>query len=277
MIDCPIQPAWEQHAPGGEYVGPAERARSVESLPRQWGYAKADNPTWLAARHCSPPARLRFLSTAIFDILNNNSQRRFRPAAVSGRKNGTTATERPKTMASAEAAERLGPLIRNQMTNHMGLDNLPKRCGCTKHPHGPNLPDDGTTHNPDQPCPFEKDNFPKGMLGTCCSLRGKAAAYELEALGESSLANRMYDDMTAEEAENFARELRDAANCLERAHAGKADKPKGAGWNGEWDKEKKDWVWQKYSTFEDALACIREAARWYEKVAGLGYGVHAWY
>jgi hypothetical protein len=180
-------------------------------------------------------------------------------------------------MVLAEAVKRLGPFIRNQMTNHMGLDNLPRRCGCAKHPHLPNVPDDGTTHNPDEPCPFEKDNFPTGMLGTCCSLRGKVAAHELEALGEISLSEAMYGDMTAEEAENFARKLRAAAERLEVEYAGKADKPKGAGWNGQWDKEKQKIEWQKYSTFEDALTSIREAARWYEKVASLGFGVRAWY
>jgi hypothetical protein len=36
-------------------------------------------------------------------------------------------------------------------------------------------------------------------------------------------------------------------------------------------------IWGKYSTFEEALAWIREAARWYEKVGHLGFGVHAWY
>ena len=29
--------------------------------------------------------------------------------------------------------------------------------------------------------------------------------------------------------------------------------------------------------FEEALDAIREAARWYEKVSGLGFGVNAWY
>jgi hypothetical protein len=203
--------------------------------------------------------------------------RRFRPAQVSGRKDGATVNERPRTMASAEAAKRLGPLIRNQMTNHMGLDNFPKQCGCPKHPYDPNLPEDGATHKPGEPCPFQNDNFPTGMLGTCCSLRGKVATHELEALGEISLAEGMYGEMTAEEAENFAHKLRDAADRLEAKHAGKSDKPKGAGWNGEWNAEKKKWEYHDHSTFEDAISAIREAARWYEKVAQLGFGVHAWY
>jgi hypothetical protein len=114
----------------------------------------------------------------------------------------------------------------------MGLDNLPRRCDCPKRSHLPKVPDDGTTHNPGEPCPFEKDNFPTGMLGTCCSLRGKVAAHELEALGEISLSEGMYGDMTAEEAERFAHKLREAADRLETKHADRSEKPKGAGWNG---------------------------------------------
>ena len=54
-------------------------------------------------------------------------------------------------------------------------------------------------------------------------------------------------------------------------------KPKGAGWNGKWNAKEQRWDWQDYSTFEQAIASIREAAVWYEKVGGLGYGVWAWY
>ena len=179
-------------------------------------------------------------------------------------------------MTSAAAARRLGPLIRNPMTT-MGLDNLPKQCGCPKHPYDLNLPKNGATHKPGEPCPFEKDDFPTGMLGTCCSLRGKVAAHELEALGETRVSANMYKDMSAESAAQFARELRLVADRLEKRHASDAERPHGAGWNGLWNAQTKSWEYQKYSTFEDALASIREAARWYEKVAGLGFGVHAWY
>jgi hypothetical protein len=179
-------------------------------------------------------------------------------------------------MTSAETAKRLDLLIRNQTTT-MGLDNYPKQCGCPKHPYDPNLPEDGATHKPGEPCPFEKDKFPTGMLGTCCSLRGKAAARELEALGVPHLAARMYKDMSAEDAAEFSKELRVAVARLEIQHTSKTERPKGAGWNGLWNAKSKSWEYQEYSTFEEALATIREAARWYEKVAGLGFGVHAWY
>jgi hypothetical protein len=158
----------------------------------------------------------------------------------------------------------------------MGLDLIPKRCGCTKHPHDENHPDKGTTHKPDESCPFEQYLFPKGMLGTCCSLRGKVAARELAALGESKVSERMFEDMSAEEAIEFADELRAAADRREES-ALNNKKPSGAGWNGVWNEKAERWDWQDYSTFEQALDSIREAAAWYEKVGSLGYGVWAWY
>lgn len=155
----------------------------------------------------------------------------------------------------------------------MGLDCLPR--GILRFRGAQSLGEEateGVTHYPDEPCPFENDNFPIGMLGTCCSLRGKAAAYELEALGETELSNRMYSDMTVEEAGAFAIELRAATDRLEQTYAGKP-KPEGASWNHFDGKN----VTPVRSPFDGALATIREAARWYEKVATLGFGVHAWY
>ncbi len=161
-------------------------------------------------------------------------------------------------------------------TIHMGLDNYPVRCECGQHSYKDDIPK-GFTHRKTEPCPFKNDDFPIGMMGSCCWLRGKVAAHELEALGEDDLSGRMLEDMTAEEALAFADELVAVATRLEAQYAGLSVKPRGTGWNGRWNDERKEWVWGKYSTFEEALASIREAARWYEKVGRLGYGVHAWY
>lgn len=128
------------------------------------------------------------------------------------------------------------------------------------------------THEPDEPCPFANDKFPIGMLGSCCSLRGKVAARELEALGETDLANAMFNDMTDDEAGSFAEDLRSAADRLERDHH--ADpKLQGAEWN-EFDGTK---VTPVHTPFEKAIATIRAAARWYQKVSEMGCGVHAWF
>jgi len=159
----------------------------------------------------------------------------------------------------------------------MGLDCIPRRCGCPKHPQLPSFPAEGAVHLPGVPCPFQSEQFPVGPFGTCCSLRGKVAARELQALGESDLSDRMYKDMSAEEALAFAEELRRGADRLEEAHRKDAEKPKGAGWDGTWDPEKNECVWGAYSTFGQALAAVREAARWYSMVGERGFGVRAWY
>lgn len=159
---------------------------------------------------------------------------------------------------------------------NMGLDNLPVPCTCGKHKRRDGIPN-GLTHPEKASCPFQKDDFPLGIFGGCCWLRGQVAERELEALGEDSLRERMFEDMTAEEALDFAKELREAADRVEVEYAGREDKPRGAGWNGRRDPDKREWVWETYSTFEDALARIREAASWYEKVGRLGFGVRAWY
>lgn len=155
----------------------------------------------------------------------------------------------------------------------MGLDNIPV------HPHGRAKKGKAKpfTHKPDTPCPFRDIDQPLGIFGTCCWLRGKVAARELEALGRTALADRMFEDMTPEEARAFGAELKAEADALEKEHTDPDRRPKGAGWNGVWDKTAKTWVWEDYSTFEEALAAIRTAAAWYEMVARLNLGVHAWY
>ena len=98
----------------------------------------------------------------------------------------------------------------------------------------------------------------------------------LDALGEVELAERMYSDMTCEEALAFAHTLRAAANHLDKQYRRSPTKPKGAAWNGTWDAEKKEWVFETTSTFPEALATVREAADWFETVGEAGFGVIAW-
>jgi hypothetical protein len=183
--------------------------------------------------------------------------RRFRPAAEAGRKDGMMAHERSEDMASVATVKRLGPSIRNPKIP-MGLNNLPIRCGCPKHPHQPNL-FGSITHKPNEPCPFDDYGTPVGAFGSCCALRGQAAVSELRSLGEDLLAQGMYKDMSCVEAMAFARELRMAADRIEQEHAGDTTLE----YEEQWD-------------FEATLATIRTTARWYEKVANLGLGALAW-
>lgn len=154
----------------------------------------------------------------------------------------------------------------------MGLNLIPKRCGCPKHPHDTNYPDDGTTHHPGEPCPFEQHLFPRSAK-SCCSLQGTIAVRELGALHEWELQGRMFRDMSAEEACAFADQLRAAADRVEESASSRTEKPRGAGYRGPRDKKDQRWPYEAFSTFEEALDSIREAAAWYEKVGSLGYGV----
>ena len=184
--------------------------------------------------------------------------RRFRPEKESGQQDGATVRERSRTMTSAEAAKRLGPLIRNQTTTMM-LSNVPVRCVCPKHAHRPNLPS-GFTHNSDQPCPFENAGIPQALVGTCCWLGGYQAVRELQAFGYHHLVAGMHKDMSCVEASRFARELRTTADRIERRYGG----------NPELEYEER---WE----FDETLATIRTAACWYAQVADFGFGVFAWY
>ncbi|MFI5303065.1 MAG: hypothetical protein ACHREM_33665, partial [Polyangiales bacterium] len=154
----------------------------------------------------------------------------------------------------------------------MGLDCMPRHFDPVTHEIDHDEPHPGRTHASDETCPFAHDDFPIGIAGTCCSLRGKGAAHELEALGEADLAEAMYEDMDSDQAGAFADRLTGAADRLERTFAGKP-KPRGAAWN----RIEGGDVREVRSSFDESVAEIRLAARWYEKVSKLGYGVHAWY
>jgi hypothetical protein len=185
------------------------------------------------------------------------------------------ASAEAETRSREESERRPGRLF-TLHNDPMGLDNLPVPCTCGKHTYDQRIPK-GLTHREEDPCPFKDDRFPIGIVGRCCWLRGKAAAEELKALGEHDLYLIMHEEMTAEDALSFARTLDNAADSLVRKYRHQADKPKGAPWNGTWDPEQGAWVYETNSTFEEAIASIRESARWFEKVGRLGFGVFPWY
>lgn len=158
----------------------------------------------------------------------------------------------------------------------MGLDLLPRPCWCRLHGNFGKEPL-GYTHLEAAPCPFASSHFPIGMLATCCSLRGKVAAAELDAFGENAVAARMFEHMTAEAALAFAQTIRRAADRIEAQRANDNPKPRGAGQVLMLNAETGDIRYDRYSTFEEALASIRQAADWYGLVGTLGYGVYAWF
>lgn len=146
-------------------------------------------------------------------------------------------------------------------------------CLCRK--HGVDRAPLGLTHPKDQPCPFAEDHFPQRLFGSCCSFDGKTLARELEAIAFSTLGLLVYHDKHHHHAEDFGLLLAQVAGELEAKHADDIVKPKGAGWNGTMGGPGESIVWERHSTFEEALDCIRQGSRWYRKVAKLGFGVKA--
>ena len=135
----------------------------------------------------------------------------------------------------------------------------------------------GMTHRTDDPCPFTHDDFPLASIGPCCSLRGKVAAENLHALGETDVCELMHEDVDAAGALRIAARLRGTADGLEQGYAGQTEKPSGGYYGGRLNADTGEFTpWPKPS-FEEAITSIRQAADWYEKVARLGFGVHAWY
>lgn len=184
---------------------------------------------------------------------------------------GTAASR--AALRSRERFERLpGRLIPND--DHMGLDNYPVRCGCGKHTYRRGMSLRGFAHLEKEECPYEGDSFDHGIA--CCWLRGSAAAFELQALGNEDLAGRVRNDMTAEEALAFAGELWRFADEQEKLFSGKEPKPRGAWWKAMSIDRGNVRISEGYATFEHAIARIRNAASWFEKTSRLGFGVGTW-
>jgi hypothetical protein len=134
-----------------------------------------------------------------------------------------------------------------------------------------------TTHHGDDVCPFSANGFPLASTGNCCSLRGKVAAENLHALGEYGALALLHEDGDADHALRVADRLRDTANHLEQKYAGLSQKPSGGYYGGRINGDTGEFTPWPQPSFEEAIASIRQAADWYEKVARLGFGVHAWY
>ncbi len=187
-----------------------------------------------------------------------------------------TASAEVWTWSREEPERRPGRLFTLHI-DPMGLDLIPVRCQCGRHTYERDI-QDACVHRETDLCPFQDERFPRGILGGCCWLLGKIAEIELEALGETALRERMFEDMTAEEAVSFGRALAGTADFHEELpEEERFYKHETFAWKGTWDRERYAWVFDRPSTFEQAIVSVREAARWYEKVGRLGFGVRAWW
>ena len=150
----------------------------------------------------------------------------------------------------------------------MGLDNIPKPYPCEKLGIAV-LNKDGKIVCKDTKCPFNDDTHPIGLFGTDCWFRGKWLFAELEAIGETEMANRCFENMSPGEAEEFGQELLEQSLELRKRHQEMpSDKrPQGA-CKGipsiDLGKGKVGVTTDEQSTFEEVLEAIETGGKWYK-------------
>lgn len=135
----------------------------------------------------------------------------------------------------------------------------------------------GMTHPNDTPCPFANDDVPRGYINTCCSFNTDAATKNLDALKKKALARLLHEDIGEEPVLAVAKELRLAADAIEGRYVESADTDDSRGEGGVIDIATEKFTPWSRPRFEEALASIRKAADWYEKVGRLGFGVEVWF
>ncbi|MBI5529774.1 MAG: hypothetical protein HY897_25905 [Deltaproteobacteria bacterium] len=161
----------------------------------------------------------------------------------------------------------------------MGLDNFPSPYPCKVGGYAKLTKEEKIDCEATTDCPFKGDNNPQGILGTYCWFRGKTLAFELDAIGKKKLSERCYENLSAEEADEFGERLLKLAGRLRKRYRDvpPEKQPRGAGWDLTFDKKSKTWTAGSYSTFAEVLETLEAGRRWYQKVASLGSGVEAWY
>lgn len=135
----------------------------------------------------------------------------------------------------------------------------------------------GMTHPNDTPCPFANDKRYVGYINTCCSFNTEKAAKSLTTFGHVALSNLLHMELEAEKLPDVAKELRRAASDADERYVRPMDTfddPQRGGITAD--------VKERFNpclrpAFEEALASIRHAADWYEKVGRLGFDVEVWY
>lgn len=135
----------------------------------------------------------------------------------------------------------------------------------------------GMTHPNDTPCPFANDNLPVGYINTCCSFNTEAASKHLVTLGNVTLAELLHMELVTEKLPYVAKELRRTADAFDERYVQPMDTYDDPVLGGITDTVKERFNSCLRPAFEAALASIRQAADWYEKIGRLGFDVGVWY
>jgi hypothetical protein len=133
------------------------------------------------------------------------------------------------------------------------------------------------THQKSEPCPFQEDGNPIGMLASCCSYRGNMAALYLFAMGHGALALELYADKTSREALVLADDLRTAVKGLKEtmSQAAKRSSTPVEDFLASATIQVPDVGWS--FRVEQAYEAIEDIANYYQMVGMMGFGVHAWF
>jgi len=133
----------------------------------------------------------------------------------------------------------------------------------------------GMVHREGTPCPFVKGPALKTPGRTCCSISATAAARTFEAFGDKLTVRLMRDSLEVKHIQTLTLWMRNVlvdAGARYRAHRAAAALTAGAGAPS--DEAYLDWPPER---FEEAVQAANKVMVWYECVARLGFGAHAWY
>ncbi len=135
----------------------------------------------------------------------------------------------------------------------------------------------GMAHPNDTPCPFADDKRPVGYINTCCSFNTAQVVESLLDFGKLGLAKLLTEDLSVSSTLVVAGELRRSAEWANGRYEEPTDEPDTSETGGFTNLATGEFIPRVRFEFDEALALIRQAADWYEKVGKLGFGVHAWY
>lgn len=152
-------------------------------------------------------------------------------------------------------------MVPTQRSNSTKADNLPF----------------GMAHPNDTPCPFANDELPYEYLNTCCSFSMRDATETLAAMGKVGLEDLLHKALLVEDLPTIVDELRRTADWFESRYVEPADAGDHVQQGGVTNLVTGDPISWSRSRFEEALASLRKAADWYEKVGALGFDVEVWY
>lgn len=134
----------------------------------------------------------------------------------------------------------------------------------------------GMIHRADTPCPFAKGDTHKDPGRTCCSIDATEATRVFYALGDELVVRLMRDCLDEKHIDRLTPSMRvtlSEATATYRAHQAEATQP------SESTTESTDGSFLAWSLeeFESAVASAQRVIVWYERLASLGFGAHAWY